>query len=150
MVDSQSFGERCWDSRITHPREQKHSQGLKWLTILGKHGKSENKKKTSNGCSTVLYPKKLLWRVADMSCSLYQAFEEFSLTHHLESCDSSEENNTCLEKRNMALMCMALETIECTTLRKCSENGKTPNACIKTLPPLTDSMLDMMKLTKNG
>ena len=106
--------------------------------------------KTSNGCSIVLYPKKLSWRVADMSCSLYQAFEEFSLTHHFECCDSSEENKPFPEKRTMALMCMTLEMIEYTTHPKCSENRKTPNAWIKTVSPLTDLLLDMTRVKKNG
>ena len=69
---------------------------------------------------------------------------------HFESCDNLEENKPCLEKRTMALMCMTLGMTECMTLRKCSENGKTPSAWVKTLSPLTDSTLDMAKVTKNG
>lgn len=85
-----------------------------------------------------------------MLCFLYQAFGEFALTHHFESCNSSKENKPCLGKRTTALMCMPLEMIECTTLQKCFENGKTPSAWIKTPSPLTDSMLSVTRVTKNG
>ena len=47
---------------------------------------------------------------------------------HFESCDNSEENRSCPEKRTTMLMYMKLEMTECMTLWKCSGNGKTLSA----------------------
>ena len=50
----------------------------------------------------------------------------------------------------MVLMYTILETIDCTTYLKCSNNGKLLSIWIKTPSPLTDLMLDTTRVTKNG
>ncbi|XP_015064362.1 uncharacterized protein LOC107009533 isoform X1 [Solanum pennellii] len=70
--------------------------------------------------------------------------------HPLMSCDSSKGDKLYPKRCNMVLMYMILETIECTTSLKYSENGKVSSVWIKTPFPLADSMMDMTRVTKNG
>ena len=99
---------------------------------------------------TVSSQKKSSWRAADKLCFPYQVFGEFTLMHPFESCDSSGGDKLYPKKHTMELMYTILEMIEYTTLLKCSENGKVLSVWIKIPPRLTDSMLDMTRVTKNG
>ena len=107
-------------------------------------------KNISNGCLTISSQKNSSWRATDILCFLYQVFGEFSLKHPFESCDSSGGDKLYPRRRTIPLMYTILEVIECTTHLKCSENGKFPSVWTKTPSPLTNSMLDMTRVTNSG
>ena len=70
--------------------------------------------------------------------------------HPFKSCNSSGADKQYPKRRTMARMYTILETTEFMTPLKYSENGKVPSVRTKTPSPLTDSMMNMTRATKNG